>query len=115
MEGRLPHQQGTLRTNSHVLRPHQLPCHLPDYDERHLKGLDRRGTCHGLLGRHPHILRRPIRALTAGGQGPDVTATAWALPQEGEVRLREALGRLPGCHRRGGEGQDRPGQDRCRR
>ena len=55
MESSIYYQPGTIRTESNVLQPHQLPSHFPNHDERHLRPRTQGRVDHNIHGRHPGL------------------------------------------------------------
>ena len=58
MEGSIYHKSRPVRTKSHVLWPHKLPCYIPNYDERHIRRRTAQKLADNLHGRHPSPYHR---------------------------------------------------------
>ncbi len=71
MEGGIHNQQRPIQTNGHVLRPDQLPSHIPNNDEHKLPRPHWWRECNHLHGQHRH----PHRTKTWGKQRRTSKAT----------------------------------------
>src|SRR6266850_4353188 len=97
MEGSLHDQQRLIRTYGYVLRPHKLPCHVPDYDELSLRTRNCRTMAHDLHGRYgdtygktPRRNRRTTSPTTPRTSQEDSCETpgTQSIPETGEMHLR---------------------------
>src|SRR5712671_725809 len=124
-QGSFRNQSRTLRTDSDVLRTHQLPSDVPNHDGHHISRTNRSRNPHGLHGRHSRTHKEggkrnrrstPAKASTIGKRNAHHLTKAQPLPQHRQVPVRKTGSRLPGSpHRRkkrhNGRSQDRTSKE----
>ena len=116
MESGIHHQQRPLRTKSHVLRPHQLPSHLPNDDECNLCRRTQGRLAHNLHGRHPDPHpERPRNPQETSPPGTNQTKTPRPLPQTREVPIRTKESGIPRRHPKCRNSTNGPNKDKRNR
>src|SRR6266446_4443799 len=125
MESRLPDPRRTVRTNSNVLRTHELPCNVSNDDEHHIPHRSRSRMAIRIYGRHcnPHKTRKQRNGPTTPRTTPALhssyasqTRAKRSIPKTRKMRLRTKRNRLSRCHRRKRSNTNGPKetQGRCR-